>query len=154
MKNILIVTLLLTLSPISLANVKDEQVIKQIIEDIRVGWENGNATPFNSNFLDFIGARYIESGGQNEGLTDLVEHHVKPEKTALEYLDLGFSNIEVNFENGFAWAIANTTVKGKVRNGGRVFDKSGYQTFLFRKIGDNWKVVHTHSSSRDAKPKS
>ena len=154
MNKILLAFLLFITFSIASAEIEEEQAIKQIIEDIRVGWENGDGTPFHNNFLDFEGARYVESGGQNEGLKDLVEHHVEPEKTALEYLDLGFSNIEVNFENGFAWAIANTTVKGKVRNGGRVFDKSGYQTFLFRKIDGDWKVVHTHSSSRDVKPKS
>jgi len=82
-------------------------------------------------------------------LDSLVEHHVEPEKDALEYLKLDFSDIEVHFEGknkSFAWAIADTRVKGKV-------NKSGYQTFLFRKVGDVWKLVHSHSSSRDYKPK-
>jgi len=35
-------------------------------------------------------------------------------------------------------------VKGKVKNSDRKFDKSGYQTFLFRLIDSQWKVVHTH----------
>jgi hypothetical protein len=134
-----------------LAN-EDEVAINEIIEQIRTGWENGNGEPFRSNFLDFDGARYVESGGQNEGLDDLVTNHVEPEKHALEYLKLGFADIEVHFEGDFAWAIANTRVRGKVNNSERVFDKSGYETFLFRKIDDSWKVVHTHSSSRDTKP--
>ena len=153
MNKILITFILLATTSISMAALEDEQSIKQIINEIESGWENGDATPFNDNFLDFEGARYIESGGQNEGLNDLVEHHVKPEKTALEYLKLDFSNIEIHFENNFAWAIANTSIKGKVRNSDRVFDKNGYETFLFRKIDGSWKVVHTHSSSRDTKPK-
>jgi len=135
----------------------DQQQIKTIIVAIKYGWENGDGTPFRKNFLDFKGARYIESGGQNNGLDDLISHHVEPEKDALEYLKLDFSNIEVTFEGGtnsqFAWAIADTRVKGKVNKSGRVFDKSGYQTFLFRKINNTWKLVHSHSSSRDYKPK-
>jgi len=135
----------------------DIKQIRAIIGAIKYGWENGDGKPFRKNFLDFKGARYVESGGQNSGLNDLVSHHVEPEKDALEYLKLNFSNIEINFEGGskkqFAWAIADTRVKGKVRKSGRVFDKSGYQTFLFRLIDGQWKVVHTHSSSRDYKPK-
>tara|TARA_B110000467_G_C18139680_1_gene378052 strand:+ start:381 stop:569 length:189 start_codon:yes stop_codon:yes gene_type:complete len=46
----------------------------------------------------------------------------------------------------FAWGIADKRVKGKV-------NKSGYQTFLFRKIESAWKLVHRHSSNRDYKPK-
>ncbi len=135
----------------------DKAQILDIIAAIKYGWENGDGAPFRKNFLDYEGARYIESGGQNAGLDSLVTHHVEPEKDSLEYLKLDFSNIEVTFEGtpkaNFAWAIADTRVKGKVKNSDRKFDKSGYQTFLFRKIDDQWKLVHSHSSSRDYKPK-
>jgi len=131
----------------------DETKILKIIAGIKYGWENGDGKPFRDNFLDFEGARYIESGGQNEGLDSLVSHHVEAEKNSLEYLKLDFSDIEVHFEGNFAWAIATSRVKGKVKNSERTFDKSGYQTFLFRLVEGQWKVVHTHSSSRDFRPK-
>lgn len=137
-------------------NDKSKQAIVDIISGIKFGWENGDGTPFRENYLDFKGARYIESGGQNPGLDSLVNHHVEPEKDAMEYLELNFSNIEVTFEGkdkDFAWAIADSAVKGKVKKSGKVFDKTGYQTFLFRKVEGGWKVVHTHSSTRDKRPK-
>ena len=130
---------------------QDEAPILEIIAAVEYGWENGDGAPFREHFLDFMGARYVESGGQNEGLDDLVTNHVEPEKDALEYLTLDFDNIEVHFEGNFAWAIADTKVGGKVRSSGVVFDKKGFQTFLFRYVDGAWKVVHTHSSSRDAK---
>lgn len=142
-----LLSLLLVLSAFQTA--EDEAAILEIITDIEYGWENGDGTPFRKHFLDYEGARYIESGGQNKGLDDLVLHHVEPEKDAMEYLELDFSNIEVHFEGGFAWAVSDTAVKGKLRVTGREFDKTGRQTFLFRYIDDAWKVVHTHSSSRD-----
>ncbi len=130
---------------------EDTEAILKIIAAVEYGWENGDGKPFREHFLDFEGARYVESGGQNEGLDDLVTNHVEPEKDALEYLTLDFSNIEVHFEGDFAWAIADTKVGGKVRSSGVEFDKKGFQTFLFRYVNGTWKVVHTHSSSRDAK---
>lgn len=133
-------------------NNKNKQAIVDIISSIKYGWENGDGKPFRMNFLDFKGARYIEGGGQNAGLDSLVEHHVEPEKDALEYLNLDFNDIEIHFEGddkSFAWAIADTSVKGKVKKSGKEFDKAGFQTFLFRKIDGAWKVVHTHSSSRN-----
>jgi hypothetical protein len=154
--------LLLTLSFMSFAhsdeqhNDKDKQAIIDILSSIKYGWENGDGIPFRKDFLDFKGARYIEGGGQNAGLNSLVEHHVEPEKDALEYLKLDFSDIEIHFEGNnksFAWAIADTRLKGKVNKSGREFHKNGYQTFLFRKIDGSWKVLHSHSSSRDYKPK-
>lgn len=146
-------TILLVFMPAAVsANGEDEKAIRDIIASIEYGWENGDGKPFRQHFLDFQGARYIESGGQNEGLDDLVTNHVEPEKDALEFLELDFSNIEIHFETDFAWAIADTRIKGKVRQGGREFDKAGRETFLFRFVGDVWKVVHTHSSSRDYQP--
>lgn len=127
----------------------DEKRITHIIHKIKYGWENGDGKPFRMHFLDFKGARYFESGGQNVGLNDLVEHHVEPEKDALVFLSLNFSNIQVHIEGEFAWALADTAVKGEVRKSGKTFDKKGFQTFIFKKVDDDWKVLHTHSSSRD-----
>lgn len=130
---------------------EDTGELVAIIGAIEAGWEQADGTPFRKHFLDFPGARYIESGGQNEGLTDLVEHHVEPEGDALEGLELSLTNIETHFEGDFAWAIADVEVKALVRKDQRQIHNRGYQTFLFRHVDGQWKVVHTHSSSRPVK---
>ncbi len=58
------------------------------------------------------------------------------------------SIIESHFEGDFAWAIADTEVKATVKRDKREIHNRGYQTFLFRRLDGEWKVVHTHSSSR------
>ena len=45
----------------------DPGLLEAILEDVRVGWEQGDGTPFYSHFLDWDGARYFEGGGQNVG---------------------------------------------------------------------------------------
>lgn len=119
-----------------------------IISAVEAGWEDADGTPFRKHFLDFPGARYIESGGQNEGLTDLVEHHVEPEGDALEDLDLSLTNIETHIEGDFAWAVADVEVKALVKKDQRRIHNRGYQTYLFRRVEGEWKVIHSHSSSR------
>ncbi len=126
----------------------DRQALIGIIEAIEVGWENADGAPFRRHFLDFEGARYIESGGQNEGLSDLIEHHVEPEGDALSDLDLNFSNIETHVEENFAWAITDVELTAVVNKDQRSIHRRGHETFLFRRIGTDWKVVHTHSSTR------
>ena len=130
----------------------DEEAIKAIIAAVEHGWEQGDGMPFFRQFLDFDGARYIESGGQNVGLDDLVQRHVEPEKDALEFLQLDFHNIAIHVEDDFAWALADARIKGQVRASGKQIDKQGFETLLFRRMDGVWKVVHTHSSSHDAKP--
>jgi len=130
------------------ADEDDAAALTAIIHAIADGWEQADGAPFRKHFLDFEGARYIESGGQNEGLTDLIEHHVEPEGDAIDSLKLKFSGIETHFESDFAWAVASTEVSGTVKRNQEKFHSRGYQTFLFRRVEGEWKVVHTHSSSR------
>lgn len=144
--------LILGLTLLGYANAnEDTEELVAIIGAIEAGWEQADGTPFRKHFLDFPGARYIESGGQNKGLTDLVEHHVEPEGDALEGLELSLTNIETHFEGDFAWAVADVEVKALVRKDQRRIHNRGYQTFLFRRVDGHWKVIHTHSSSRPVK---
>ena len=129
----------------------DSAALIAIIDAVEKGWEQADGKPFWEHFLDFEGARYIESGGQNAGLTDLIEHHVEPEGDALDSLELNFSDVETHFEGDFAWAIANVEVKATVKRDQRVIHNRGYQTFLFRRVNGKWLIIHTHSSSRPVK---
>jgi hypothetical protein len=129
----------------------DAESLIAIVDAVEKGWEQGNGAPFREHFLDFEGARYIESGGQNEGLTELVEHHVEPEGDALDDFELSLSNVETNIEGDFAWVIADVEFKALVKKDQRQIHSRGYETFLFRRVDGNWKVVHTHSSSRPVK---
>ena len=129
----------------------DEAALMSIIDAVEKGWKQADGKPFREHFLDFDGARYIESGGQNAGLTDLIEHHVEPEGDALDSLELNFSNVETNVEGEFAWAIADVEVKATVKSDQREIHNRGYETFLFRRVDGKWMVIHTHSSSRPVK---
>jgi uncharacterized membrane protein len=126
----------------------EDAAILQIIDEIEAGWEDGSAAPFRMHFLDFEGARYFESGGGNTGLEDLIINHVEPEKTSIPDLELNVSNIDIHYEGDFAWAVGDTTVQGTIARTDETLDRTGKQTWLFRKVDGAWRVVHTHSSSR------
>jgi len=129
----------------------DDAELREIIEAVRIGWLEADGKPFRTHFLDFEGARYFEGGGQNTGLTDLIEHHVEPEADAFENFELNFSNIETHFETGFAWALVDTEIKATIKSDGRVIHNKGRGTYLFRSIEGKWKIVHTNSASRPVK---
>ena len=123
---------------------EDPAALEAILEDIRVGWEQGAGDNFFAHFLDWDGARYFEGGGENVGLQDLVENHVEPE--AELGLSLSFSNIQTHFEGGFAWALVDTEIRLTTPDG-RAIHNRGHGTYLFRLIDGTWKVVHTQSAS-------
>lgn len=151
------ISLILILSATALgvsASQKDEDkaAIEEIIVVIENGWESGNGRPFYEHYLDHKGARYIESGGQNIGLSDLVENHVEPEKEVLKRLTIDILDMDITIDDDMAWAITTVNVSGEVRKTGSTFDKKGYQTYLFKRTSSGWKVIHSHSSTRDKKP--
>ncbi len=129
----------------------DAAALIAIIDAVAKGWEQGDGQPFRKHFLDFEGARYIESGGQNAGLTDLIEHHVEPESDAFDGFDVMFSNIDTHVEGDFAWAVADLEFKATVKRDQREIHSRGYETFLFRRVDGSWMIVHTHSSARPVK---
>lgn len=122
----------------------DPALLEGILEDIRGGWVQGDGAPFYEHFLDWEGARYFEGGGENVGLQDLVENHVEPEGEL--GLRLDFSNIQVHFEGGFAWAVVDTDIQLTTADG-RDIHNQGHGTYLFRWVDGAWKVVHTQSAS-------
>ena len=126
----------------------NEALIKNIIDDIRLGCENGLVAAFPKYFLDWDGARYFEGGGQNVGLEDLIVHHVEPE--AELGLHLAFTDIQTHFEDNFAWAVMDTDIKLTTKSGRKIHNE-GHGTYLFRWINDTWKVVHTQSASKPVK---
>ncbi len=145
MKNLILVLALLAIGCEKNIADHNEKLIENIINDIRLGWENGDGTAFRKHFLDWDGARYFEGGGQNVGLQDLIVNHVEPE--AELGLKLGFTNIQTHFEGNFAWAVVDTEVKITTADGRDIHNR-GLGTYLFRLVDGVWKVVHTQSASR------
>lgn len=124
--------------------IHDPALLESILEDVRVGWEQGDGAPFYRHFLDWDGARYFEGGGENVGLEDLVVNHVEPESEL--GLTLGFSNIQTHFEGDFAWGLVDTEIQLTTADGREIHNR-GHGTYLFRWIDGAWKVVHTQSAS-------
>lgn len=122
----------------------DRALLESVLEDVRVGWEQGDGSPFYEHFLDWEGARYFEGGGQNVGLADLVVNHVEPE--AELGLRLAFSNVQTHFEGDFAWALVDTEIRLTTADG-RPIHNRGHGTYLFRWTDGAWRIVHTQSAS-------
>ena len=130
---------------------QDIQSLETIIQEVARGWEQASAQPFQVHFLDQPGARYIEGGGQNNGLDDLVDHHVIPEGEYLTNFNLRVDPVEIHIEGNMAWAITNVEITGIIKKDNRKIHSRGFQTILFRKMSESWKIIHTHSSSRPVK---
>ncbi|MCF6226303.1 MAG: DUF4440 domain-containing protein [Xanthomonadales bacterium] len=81
----------------------------------------------------------------------MIDHHVVPEGDAFDGFELIFTNIETHAEGDFAWALVDSELKATVKRDGRVIHNKGRGTYIFRKVGNEWKVIHSNSASKPVK---
>ena len=119
-----------------------------------------------TTLLRLLCGLYQPTSGSVQGIVDekpvdihkMREHvGVVPEATGLYARLTAWENIRYHsrlngIDDDMAWAITTVNVSGEVRKTGSTFDKKGYQTYLFKRTSNGWKVIHSHSSTRDKKP--
>ena len=94
-----------------------------------------------------------EGGGIKNGWADHRDHHLGPELKAFENLQSGHTNTKVTVLPGgqSAYATSEYTIKAKM--GERQLDSTGLETLVLVKGSDgNWKIRHSHTSSRPRRP--
>lgn len=151
LRSVAVVTVLALLGGCAQSVPEDPAALESIIADIEKGWETSDGKYFKKHFLDYPKAPYVEAGVVTRGLRVLVDRHVDDvdrEAGSLEDLDVIYGSIETHFEGTFAWALASVEVKAKNENTGSALRLRGYETFLFRYVEGEWKVVHTNTSFR------
>ncbi len=96
-------------------------------------------------------SQVFESGGVEGTFADYVAHHIGPELA--EFKEFRFSNykVDVRLEPPLALATETYNYKIVLKEDGRVIEKRGIATSILKKIGNEWKIIQTHSSSRAPK---
>ena len=121
-------------------------------------WLKGYDAAFNAKDLDKLATFYhpdvtiYEGGGINNGWADYRDHHLGPELKAFENLQFGHSNTKVSVLPGGESAYATSEYAIKSKMGEREIDSRGLETLVLLKGADgNWKIRHSHTSSRPAR---
>ena len=116
------------------------------IRDIGKALEQGDKATLAKHFYNFKGAAYIEESRQIEGLQQLINTSVKRAKCSRADFSYGYGKVDIHRSGDFAWAIAETTINERCPPSIEVSNRTGYTTFVLRKIKERWRVMHTHSS--------
>jgi ketosteroid isomerase-like protein len=121
-------------------------------------WLKRYDVAFNAKDLDTLAAFYhpdvtiYEGGGINNGWIDYRDRHLGPELKAFENLQFGHSNTKVAVLPGGQSAYATSEYSIKAKMGEREIDSRGLETLVLVKGADgNWKIRHSHTSSRPAR---
>ena len=91
----------------------------------------------------------FESGGVEGTYAHYLEHHIGPELA--EFAEFSFRDykIEVRLDPPFALTTESYIYKIVLKEDGKVIEKKGVATSVLKKIGSGWKIIQTHTSSRN-----
>jgi uncharacterized protein (TIGR02246 family) len=122
-------------------------------------WLKGYDAAFNAKDLEKLAAFYhpdvtiFEGGGVNNGWIDYRDRHLGPELKAFENLQFGHTSTKATVLPGGQTAYVTSEYAIKAKMGERQIDSTGLETLVLVKAADgSWKIRHSHTSSRPARP--
>lgn len=100
-------------------------------------------------------SKVFESGGVEGSYTHYIEHHLGPELG--HFKSFTFSNYEIDVEVDGTYAFTTETYVYTIvlnpddKGDSRTIKKKGVATSILKKMDGKWKIIKTHSSSRNKK---
>lgn len=138
-------------------NNNDKQAVMQVISKYKNALESLNIK--GSLDLFFKDSQVFESGGVEGTYAHYLEHHLGPE---IDYFDsFKYSDYKIKVIVDLPYAFTTETyiytIKIKANpeksRKARVIIKKGVATSILKKKDGEWKIMKTHTSSRNHKPK-
>ncbi|MDP3073786.1 MAG: nuclear transport factor 2 family protein [Opitutaceae bacterium] len=145
MKRFLLIFALLG-SPALAAESADVAAVKAVLKVYKAALERRDAAPALNVFT--ADSQVFESGGVEGTFANYLEHHIGPELG--EFKEFSFRDYKVDVHVDALYAFATETYIYKiVLKDDRVIEKRGVATSVLKKLGAEWKIIQTHSSSRN-----
>lgn len=125
----------------ALAQSKDEQTIRTLIEEQRQAWNTGDKEKFMQAYWQSDSLMFIGKSGITYGWQKTLDNYKKgyPDTAAMGKLD--FDILEVK-----RLSVMYFFVAGKWRLTRSIGDVGGHFTLLFKKMKNKWVIVADHSS--------
>ncbi|MFA5911638.1 MAG: DUF1775 domain-containing protein [Vicinamibacterales bacterium] len=122
-------------------------------------WLKGYDAAFMAKDLDQLATFYhpdvtiYEGTGINNGWADYRDRHLGPELKAFTNLQFAHTETKVTMMPGGQSAYATSRYNIKAKMGERDLNSEGLETLALIKMPDgNWKIRHSHTSSRPRRP--
>ena len=97
----------------------------------------------------------FESGGVEGTYSHYIEHHLGPELGHFEKFEFSDYEIDVKVDVPYAFTtetyIYTIVLNPDDKGNSRTIKKKGVATSILKKIDGKWKIIKTHSSSRNTK---
>ena len=148
LKRLVLALLLIAAAPFArAADSPDAMAVKAVLAAYKTGLEkldvSGAAKLFTAD------SQVFESGVVEGTFADYVAHHIGPELAEFKEFSFRDYKVEVRLESPVALATETYIYKIVLKEGDRVIEKRGVATSVLKKIAGEWKMIQTHTSSRN-----
>ncbi len=140
MKKLLLLTgIIISLS--SMAQTKDEQIIRKMLADQISYWNKGDIPGFMQGYWENDSLVFIGKNGPTYGYNNTLRNYQKnyPNKDYMGVLNFDILSVQAIEKDHFF-------VIGKFMLQRKVGDASGHFTLIFKRMNGVWKIVSDHSS--------
>lgn len=94
-------------------------------------------------------SQVFESGGVEGTYAHYLEHHIGPELAEFKAFSYRDYSVEVRLELPLALATESYIYRIALKGDGQVIEKKAVTTSVLKKIDGEWKIIQTHTSSRN-----
>ncbi len=138
-KILLLIGIIISLS--SMAQTKDEQIIRKMLGDQISFWNKGDIPGFMQGYWENDSLVFIGKNGPTYGYNNTLRNYQKnyPNKDYMGVLNFDILSVQAIEKDHFF-------VIGKFMLQRKVGDASGHFTLIFKRINGVWKIVSDHSS--------
>ncbi len=123
----------------------DEKAVRDVLIQSTAGFEKGDMAALEKLWANDESVTVFESGHANYGWADYRDHHLGPEMKEMKNTKYTLSDIKVKISGNTAWVTFKYAISADV--GTRHVDGAGLGTAVLEKRGNDWRIVHWHSSA-------
>lgn len=125
----------------SMAQTKDEQIIRKMLADQISFWNKGDIPGFMQGYWDNDSLVFIGKNGPTYGYNNTLKNYQKNyhNKDYMGVLNFDILSVQ-SIEKDHYFVIGKFMLQRKVG------DASGHFTLIFKRINGIWKIVSDHSS--------
>lgn len=130
----------------------DEKSVREVLIQSASSFEEGDMAALEKIWANDESVTVFESGHANYGWADYRDHHLGPEMKEMKNTKYTLSDIKIKVSGNTAWATFKYAISADI--GTRHVDGAGLGTAVLEKRGQDWRIVHWHSSAPRRAPAS
>lgn len=119
--------------------------VRAVLKQSAKAFASGDMTALEKSWANDDSVTVFESGHANYGWADYRDNHLGPEMKEMKNTRYELTDIRVKVSGNTAWATFKYSIAADV--GTRHVDGGGLGTAVLEKRGQDWKIVHWHSSA-------